>query len=169
MKDAKLTLGIPVAVFITFWMSMALRIPKKAGLVVWFFPAFGMLFVLQALYLLVGHYLRNWLEWQNIEYAVTSRRTIIRRGLWRVSEMSRPHSDSPIEVRASADGAVGDIIFRAQGTPGVNGLTKQINSMFNPELRTGEFGLYGVENPSDVYRTILAQTAGAPNAAKQTV
>ena len=28
-------------------------------------------FVLQALYLLlVGHYLRNWLEWKNVEYAV---------------------------------------------------------------------------------------------------
>ena len=115
-KDAKLTLGgIPVAVFITFWMSMAVRIPRKAGLVAWLFPAFGMIFVLQALYLLVGHYVRNWLEWRNIEYAVTSRRTIIRRGIWRVSEMSRPHSDAPIEVRASGDGAVGHVIFRSQG------------------------------------------------------
>jgi hypothetical protein len=62
-KDAKMTLaGIPVGVFITFWMSMALKIPKNAGLFAWLFPAFGMLFVLQALYLLVGHYFRNWLE-----------------------------------------------------------------------------------------------------------
>lgn len=49
MKDAKLTLtGVPVAVFIAFWMSMALKIPKKgspAG-VEWLFPAFGMIFVL---------------------------------------------------------------------------------------------------------------------------
>jgi hypothetical protein len=63
MKDAKLTLtGIPVAVFIAFWMSMALRIPKEGsprGLIAWLFPAFGMIFVLQALYLLAGHYLRT--------------------------------------------------------------------------------------------------------------
>ncbi|MGA8761255.1 MAG: hypothetical protein WB562_00040, partial [Candidatus Sulfotelmatobacter sp.] len=90
VKDMKLTFaGIPVAIFMTFWMGMALRIPKKGGpegVVAWLFPAFGMLFVLQALYLLVGHYLRNWLEWENVEYAVTSRRTVIRRGIWRVSE-----------------------------------------------------------------------------------
>jgi len=169
-KDAKLTFGgIPVAVFITFWMSFALRIPRKAGLLAWLFPAFGMIFVFQALYLLVGHYVRNWLEWRNIEYAVTSRRTIIRRGIWRISEISRPHSDAPIEVRASPDGAVGDVIFQTQGKLSVNGITKQLNSMFNPELRTGEVGLYGVENPADVYRTILAQTTGVVDRAKETV
>jgi len=150
-------------------MSFALRIPRKAGLLAWLFPAFGMIFVFQALYLLVGHYVRNWLEWRNIEYAVTSRRTIIRRGIWRISEISRPHSDAPIEVRASPDGAVGDVIFQTQGKLSVNGITKQLNSMFNPELRTGEFGLYGVENPADVYRTILAQTTGVVDRAKETV
>lgn len=173
VKDMKLTLtGIPVAVFITFWMSMALRIPRKGGpenVIGWLFPAFGMLFVLQALYFLVGHYLRNWLEWKNVEYAVTSRRTVIRRGLWRVSEMSRPHSDSPIEVRASTNGAVGDVIFQARGKLRVNGFAKQLNSMFNPQLRTGELGLYAVENPGDVCRIILAQTTAAQNATKETV
>ena len=88
MKDRKLTLtGIPVAVFITFWMSMALRIPRKGGsenIMAWLFPAFGMIFVLQALYLLGGHYVRNWVEWNNVEYAVTNRRTVIRRGVWRI-------------------------------------------------------------------------------------
>lgn len=150
-----------------FWMSMALRIPKKDGPVAWLFPAFGLLFVLQALYLLVGHYLRNWLEWSNIEYAVTNRRTIIRRGLRRISEVSRPHSDSPIEVRASADGAVGSVIFQARDKPNLKGgFTQQLNSIFNPELKTGEFGLYAVENPGDVYRTILAQTNAAPSGSK---
>ena len=168
-KDAKLTLGgIPVAVFMTLWMSMALRIPKKDGPMAWAFPAFGMLFVLQALYLLVGHYLRNWLEWKNIEYAVTSRRTIIRRGLWRVSEVSRPHSDCPIEVRASADGAVGAVIFQARGKPNLNGFSQQISSMFNPELRTGEFGLYALEKPADVYRIILGQASASPKGDKET-
>lgn len=168
-KDAKLTLGgIPVGVFMAFWMSMALRIPKKDGLVARLFPAFGMLFVLQALYLLVGHYLRNWLEWNNIEYAITNRRTIIRRGLWRVSEVSRLHSDSPIEVRSSADGGVGSVIF--QGIkPSINRFSQQISSMFNPELRTGEFGLYTLENPGNVYRTILSQTSAAPNVVKESV
>jgi hypothetical protein len=166
-KDKKLTLtAIPLAVFITFWMSMALRIPKKGGsenIMTWLFPAFGILFVLQALYLLFGHYLRNWLEWKNVEYAVTSRRTVVRRGLWRIFEVSRPHSDSPIEVRASADGAVGDIKFQALGKPAVVGLKQQLENMFNPDLKTGEFGLYAVVNPSDVYRTILAQASTAPN------
>ena len=134
MKDAKLTLaGIPVAAFITFWMSMALRIPKKAGPVAWLFPMFGMLFVLQSLYLLVGHYLRNWLEWENVEYAVTNRRTVIRRGLWRVFEVSRPHSDSPIEVRASTDGAVGAVIFQPPGKPNLTRFSQQISSMFNSQ------------------------------------
>jgi hypothetical protein len=41
--------------------------------------------------------------------------------------------------------------------------------MFNPELRTGEFGLYGVENPAEVYRTILAQSAAFVDRAKETV
>ena len=172
-KDAKLTLtGIPVAVFITFWMSMALRIPKKGSLedaMAWLFPAFGMVFVLQALYLLVGHYLRNWLEWKNVEYAITNRRTVIRRGVWRVSEASRTHSDSPIEVRASADGAHGDVIFQARGKLDIVGLKQQLRRMFNPEFRTGEFGLYAVEHPGDVYRTILAQTGTAPNGAKHNV
>ncbi len=162
-KDSKQTLaGIPVAIFMTFWMSMALRIPKKAGPIAWFFPAFGMLFVAQALHFLLGHYLRNWLEWQNIEYAVTNRRTIIRRGLWRVSEVSRPHSDSPIEVRTSGDGAVGSVIFRVP-KPSLIRFGHQIGSMFNPELRAGEFGLYALENPGNVYRIILAQTTAAPN------
>jgi hypothetical protein len=118
---------------------------------------------------MVVPYVRNWLEWRNIEYAVTSRRTIIRRGVWRVSEMSRPHSDAPIQVRASADGAVGDVIFQAHGKLSVNGITKQLNSMFNPELRTGEFGLYALENPFDVYRMILAQTSALVDRAKETV
>jgi hypothetical protein len=165
-KDAKLTLGgIPVAVFITFWMSMALRIPKKAGLVAWIFPAFGMIFVLQALYLLVGHYMRNWMEWNNVEYAVTNRRTIIRRGLWRVSEVSRPHSASPIELRASADGLVGSVIFQGS-KPSLSRFGQQISSMFNPELRTGEFGLHALENPGNVYQIILAQTSADANGAK---
>ena len=44
-KDAKMTLaGVPVGIFITFWMSMALKIPKNAGLMAWLFPAFGILF-----------------------------------------------------------------------------------------------------------------------------
>ena len=167
MKDAKLTLaGIPVSVFIIFWMSMALRIPKKDGPIAWLFPAFGMLFVFQALYLLVGHYLRNWLEWKNVEYAVTSRRTVIRRGVWRVSEVSRPHSDSPIEVRANTDGVIGDVKFQAQGKLASSGLKQQLESMFNPDARTGEFGLYTVENPSDVYRIILTQASAATNSAK---
>jgi hypothetical protein len=169
-KDATLTLtGIPVAVFIAFWMTMVLRIPKKGGpedLMAWLFPAFGMIFVLQALYLLVGHYLRNWIEWKNVEYAITNRRTIIRKGVWRVSELSRTHSDSPIEVRASADGAVGDVIFQARGKLTINGLREQLSGMFNSDSRKGEFGLYAVERPSDVYRTILAQTSAAPNGNK---
>jgi len=160
-KDKKLTLtGLPLAVFITFWMSMALRIPKSGGsenIMAWLFPVFGMLFVVQALYLLVGHYVRNWLEWNNVEYAVTNRRRVIRRGVRRILEVSRPHSDSPIEVRASADGAVGDVIFQARRKLNTNDLKQQLNSMFNPEFRKGEFGLYAVENPGDVYRTILAQ------------
>jgi hypothetical protein len=167
MKDRKLTLtAIPLGVFITFWMSMALRIPKKGGpenIMAWLFPAFGMLFVLQALYLLVGHYLRNWLEWKNVEYAVTNRRTVVRRGLWRVFEVSRPHSGSPIEVRAGADGAVGDIKFQALGKPAVTGLKQQLESIFNPDLRTGEFVLSAVQNPNDVYRTILTQASAGPN------
>jgi hypothetical protein len=171
-KDAKLTLtGIPVAVFIAFWMSMALKIPTKGSpgdVMAWLFPAFGMIFVLQALYLLVGHYLRNWLEWKNVEYAITNRRTVIRRGGWRVSEMSRTHSDSPIEVRADTDGALGDVIFQARGKLNINAVRQQLSSMFNPELRTGEFGLYAVEHPGDVYRTILSQTP-APNAEKHNV
>jgi hypothetical protein len=170
MKDAKLTLtGIPVAVFIAFWMSMALRIPKgggPGGVIAWLFPAFGMIFVLQALYLLVGHYLRNWLEWKNVEYAITNRRTVIRRGVWQVSELSRTHSDSPLEVRASTDGALGDVIFQARGKLNINGLKEQLSGMFNPELRTGAFGLYAVEHPGDVYRTILSQTSAAPDGAK---
>jgi hypothetical protein len=167
MKDAKLTLaGIPVSVFITFWMSMALRIPKKDGPVAWLFPTFGMLFVLQSFYLLVGHYPRNWQEWKNVEYAVTNRRTVIRRGIWRVSEVSRPHSDSPIEVRASSDGAVGDIKFQARGKLTSTGLKQQLESMFNPDVRAGEFGLYAVENPSDVYRTILTQTSAVTSSVK---
>jgi hypothetical protein len=173
MKDAKLTLtGIPVAVFIAFWMSMALRIPKEGspgGLIAWLFPAFGMIFVLQALYLLVGHYLRNWLEWKNVEYAITNRRTVVRRGVWRVSELSRTHSDSPIEVRASTDGALGDVIFQARGKLNINGFKQQLTGMFNPELRTGEFGLYAVEHPGNVYRTILSQTGAAPDGAKHNV
>jgi hypothetical protein len=167
MKDRKLTLtAIPLGVFITFWMSMALRIPKKGGpenIMAWLFPAFGMLFVLQALYLLVGHYLRNWVEWKNVEYAVTNRRTVVRRGLWRVFEVSRPHSGSPIEVRAGADGAVGDIKFQALGKPAVTGLKQQLESIFNPDLRTGEFVLSAVQNPNDVYRTILTQASAGPN------
>jgi hypothetical protein len=163
IKDMKQSLvGIPVAVFMTFWMWMALRIPKKGApedIVAWLFPAFGILFVLQALYLLVGHYLRNWLEWRNVEYAVTDRRIVIRRGVFRIFEVSRPHSDSPIEVRSRRGGTVGDIIFRSQGNIRVSGLAQQISSMFNPELRTGEFGLYAIENPGDVYRTILAQAS----------
>jgi hypothetical protein len=165
LKDAKQTLvGIPVTVFITFWMAMVLRIPREGteNVAGWLFPAFGMIFVLQALYLLVGHYLRNWLEWRNVEYAVTNRRTIIRRGLWRPFEVGRPHSDSPIEVRAKNDGAVGDVIFRAQGTLNVKGLQQQLSSMFNPEARSGEFGLYAVEHPGDVYRIILAQPGASP-------
>jgi hypothetical protein len=165
LKDAKQTLvGIPVAVFITFWMSMALKIPKHGpgSAIGWLFPAFGMIFAMQALYLLIGHYLRNWLEWRNVEYAVTNRRTIIRRGLWRPFEVSRPHSDSPIEVRAKNDGAVGDVVFRAQGTPNVKSLQQQLNSMFNPEVRSGEFGLYAIDHPSDVYRIILAQPGTSP-------
>jgi hypothetical protein len=167
MKDRKLTLtAIPLGIFITFWMSMALRIPKKGGpenIMAWLFPAFGMLFVLQALYLLVGHYLRNWLEWKNVEYAVTNRRTVVRRGLWRVFEVSRPHSGSPIEVRAGADGAVGDIKFQALGKPAVTGLKQQLESIFNPDRRTGEFVLSAVQNPNDVYRTILTQASAGPN------
>jgi hypothetical protein len=163
-KDAKLTLtGIPVAAFITFWMSMALRIPNKNGPVAWLFPAFGMIFVLQALYLLVGHYLRNWLEWKNIEYAVTNRRTVIRRGAWRVSEISRPHSESPIELRANSDGRIGDVKFQARGKVAMTGLKQQLEGMFNPEAATGQFALYAVENPSDVYRTILAQANTVTN------
>jgi len=133
------------------------------NIMAWLFPAFGMLFVLQALYLLVGHYLRNWLEWKNVEYAVTNRRTVVRRGLWRVFEVSRPHSGSPIEVRAGADGAVGDIKFQALGKPAVTGLKQQLESIFNPDRRTGEFVLSAVQNPNDVYRTILTQASAGPN------
>jgi hypothetical protein len=161
-KDAKLTLtGISVAVFITFWMSMALKIPKRGGpenIMGWLFPAFGMIFVLQALNLLVGHYLRNWLEWANIEYAITNRRTVIRRGLWKVSEVSRPHSDSPIELQAQSGAGVGDVVFQARGRFNVNDFKQQLSRMFNPEVTAGEFGLYAVEHPDDVYRIILAQS-----------
>jgi len=48
----------------------------------------------------------------------------------------------------------------------MNDLKQQLNSMFNPELRKGEFGLYAVENPGDVYRIILAQSSGTINSAK---
>ena len=106
------------------------------------------------------------MEWRNVEYAVTNRRTIVRRGVWRVFEVSRPHSDSPIQVRSSTDGTVGDVVFQARGKLTITGLKQQLESMFDPDLRTGEFGLYAVENPGDVYRTILAQTSAVPNSNK---
>jgi len=112
MKDAKLTLtGIPVAVLIAFWMSMALRIPKEGspgGVIAWLFPAFGDDLCPSSAVPLSWSLFADWLEWKNVEYAITNRRTVIRRGVWQVSELSRTHSDSPIEVRASTDGALGD-------------------------------------------------------------
>lgn len=169
MKDAKQTvMGIPVAVFITFWMWFALQIPRKE-VVGWLFPAFGILFVMQALYMLCGHYLRNWLEWRNIEYAVTNRRTIVRCGLWRIHEASRPHSDSPTELRGKSESEVGDIIFQSDQTPKIRGLSQQIQAMFNPQLKTGEFGLYALQDPATVYRIILAQTSDHIAAQKKQV
>jgi hypothetical protein len=63
----------------------------------------------------------------------------------------------------SADGAVGDIKFQALGKPAVTGLKQQLESIFNPDLRTGEFVLSAVQNPNDVYRTILTQASAGPN------
>ena len=80
--------------------------------------------------------------------------------------MSRPHSDSPVEVRASSDGAVGAVIFQG-GRPILNGFGQQISTMFNPQRKTGEFGLYALENPGDVYRIILAQNSAVPKGAKE--
>jgi len=173
MKDAKLTLtGIPVAVFIAFWMSMALRIPKEGspgGVIAWLFPAFGDDLCPSSAVPLSWSLFADWLEWKNVEYAITNRRTVIRRGVWQVSELSRTHSDSPIEVRASTDGALGDVIFQARGKLNISGLKEQLSGMFNPELRTSAFGLYAVEHPGDVYRTILSQTSAAPDGAKHNV
>jgi hypothetical protein len=83
MKDAKLTLtGIPVAVLIAFWMSMALRIPKEGspgGVIAWLFPAFGDDLCPSSAVPLSWSLFADWLEWKNVEYAITNRRTVIRR------------------------------------------------------------------------------------------
>jgi hypothetical protein len=79
-----------------------------------------------------------------------------------------PHSDSPIELRASTDGLVGSVIFQGS-KPSLNRFGQQISSMFNPQVKTGEFGLYALENPGNVYRIILAQTSATPKGAKESV
>jgi hypothetical protein len=77
-----------------------------------------------------------------------------------------PDIDDSYSRQASTDGAVGNVILQARDKLNLRGgFTQQLESMFNPEVRTGEFGLYAVENPGDVYRTILAQTDAAPSGA----
>jgi hypothetical protein len=159
--DAKQTLmGIPMAAFIAFWMWFVLKIPRDAGPMRWVFVCFGILFVLQAVYLLIGHYVRNWYEWHNVEYAVTNKRVIVRRGLWASSEISRAYSSEPLELRTSSDGSVGDLIFRTNESRRSKNFAEQIQLMFNPEQRSGEFGLYAVERPVEPYRIIVAQGSG---------
>lgn len=170
-KDAKLTLsGIPVAVFMTFWMALALRIPKKGSpddLFAWIFPLFGLLFVLQALYMLVGHYLKNWLEWQNVAYAVTNKRVVARRGLWQVSESSRLHSDIPMELKIRGDGTVGDIVFESpQHRKAADiGFFQRMEGGFFAKS-PGQFGLFAIEQPQEVYRILISQASAARQSAK---
>ncbi|MGA8761619.1 MAG: hypothetical protein WB562_01915, partial [Candidatus Sulfotelmatobacter sp.] len=63
-------------------------------------------------------------------------------------------------------GTVGDVIFQTRDKPNNKGLGQQLSGMFNSRPSTGEFGLYAVENPTDIYRTILAQASATSNSAK---
>jgi hypothetical protein len=170
-KDAKQSLyGIPIAAFITFWMWGALQIPKKGkepgdfeSVMPWVFVLFGSIFVLQALNLLFGHYIRNWLEWRNVQYAVTNRRAVVRKGLFSVSEISMPYAAlrSSVELHTKPDG-VGDIIFeRRQTDEKTSNFAQAMQRAFNPADAAVSFAFYRIPMAAEVYRTLLSAISPA--------
>lgn len=79
--------GILLLLVCVYWQAMAFPLSRTydAGFLVWIpFP-----FVLVALYLCFGHLLLARLEWERVFYALTDRRILVRRGLFRprVEEM----------------------------------------------------------------------------------
>lgn len=157
--------GVPIAVFIAFWMWGVLRVVPRKGkpfadfesTIPWLFIAFGMLFVLQAFYLLFGHYIRSWLEWKNVEYALTNQRMVFRSGWLKVHERSLPLNSlvEGFEVRKLRAGGVGDIVFQKPEQPKKpKHFGEIIQQMFNPELQNEGLGFYAVEHVQDVYRLI---------------
>lgn len=170
-RNSKLTLqSIPTALFIAFWMwGVTSFIPRKGkpftdfeSTIPWAFIAFGMLFVLQALYLLFGHYIRNWLEWRNVEYALTNQRLLFRGGVREVRERSLPLGSlmEGVEIRRVRRNNIGDIAFQSpEPSKNPKHIGEQIQQMFNPEKRTEGLAFFAVEHVHDVYRQILTLTA----------
>jgi hypothetical protein len=170
-RNPKFTLqSIPIALFISFWMWGVISfIPRKGkpfsdfeSTIPWAFVAFGMLFVAQALYLLFGHYIRSWVEWKNIEYAVTNHRLVFRGGVLEVREWSLPLTSlgEGVEVRGLRPGDIGDVIFqRPEKGNEAKGFPDLIKQIFNPERQNEGLGFYAVEHVHDIYRHILGAAA----------
>lgn len=73
--------GMVVLVMSLFWLSFGLRLGTEAQQIV-----YGLIpipFLLAGIYLTVGHLLLARLEWEHVFYAVTDRRLIVVRGLFK--------------------------------------------------------------------------------------
>lgn len=65
-----------------FWQVLGISMAEEYGIpwLVWL----PMPFVLLGVYLSAGHLLQSRLEWNNVYYAITDRRLLAQRGLWRL-------------------------------------------------------------------------------------
>lgn len=108
----KAVLGIPFTAFAVFWTWQATRGLPLHGEVgfAWFFPAWGCMFVLFGLSMLLSPLMHAWAA-GGVYYVVTEKRAVIFERVFRLKIRSfRPSSVARFE-RVSRGGPGGDLIF----------------------------------------------------------
>ena len=143
--------------FAIFWESMALfQIPKNQP-VVWFFPLFGVPFVLVGLYIIFGRFFVDAKLRSRTEYAVTTRRAIIVSGLFSRNVKSIDLRSTPEITLSEKSDKSGDIVF---GATQPYGWWMQRSLWYPGTPTTPTFEM--IEDVRKIYKTIEQVRADRP-------
>lgn len=142
--------------FAIFWTIQAFlmtrEIPAEAGgmgmMFRYFFPLFGVPFIIVGAALTFGHFIFSGMSWKNMEYAITNQRVLIRSGARTISVSSTELEDvTGVTVTGTE---VGKVTFNVVGAP-----SGYAPGQTNPQAGVrvpGAPAFECIRQPQDVYR-----------------
>jgi hypothetical protein len=141
--------GIPLLGFVAFWEAMAFNIPKSKGAVSWFFPLWGVPFILIAVWFVLSP-VRERIRSARTAYALTDRRALILEGSLSGKRTIRSYSTDRLVslTRVEHPTGWGDLVFEEE--------ERLVRGKGGRRIQLVPRGFLGIDSVRDVEQLVRA-------------